>query len=68
MTRELRVAQERIMDVSASSTKNVDCPARMRSEAPTRVKTRSTGVRRQLSAGTYAPICAMRTAVHAVRR
>ena len=49
------VAALRMVAVSASSTKNVLWPARILSDAPTRVNIRSTGVITQLSAGTLDP-------------
>lgn len=44
--------------VSANSTKNVDWPDNILSEAPTRVNIRSTAVSVHESAGTLHPICA----------
>ena len=52
ITNERLVAPRTAAEVSASSTKNVDCPHRILSEAPRRVKIRSTGVSAHLSAGT----------------
>lgn len=57
ITRLLLVAWWRIFAVSLSSTKNVDCPARIRSDAPTLVKILSSGVRCASSAGTKQPTC-----------
>ena len=51
-TREWGVACCRMVDVSLSSTKNVLSPLIIRSEAPSLVKSRSTGVSSQLTAGT----------------
>mmetsp|Transcript_6430 Transcript_6430/g.15486 ORF Transcript_6430/g.15486 Transcript_6430/m.15486 type:complete len:217 (-) Transcript_6430:1142-1792(-) len=67
MTSEWRVAWRRMRAVSSSSTRKVESPAMMASLAPTRVKTRSTGLSRQASAGTQQPRCAMSTVRHACR-
>mmetsp|Transcript_8659 Transcript_8659/g.28428 ORF Transcript_8659/g.28428 Transcript_8659/m.28428 type:complete len:246 (-) Transcript_8659:2202-2939(-) len=58
MTSDLADACLRIAAVSRSSTMNVDWPMRMRSDAPRRVKTRSTGLRRMALALTKQPACA----------
>jgi hypothetical protein len=52
MARDLKVANLRMLLVSSISTKKVDLPSRIRSEAPNLVKIRSTGVRIHLEAGT----------------
>mmetsp|Transcript_7278 Transcript_7278/g.10932 ORF Transcript_7278/g.10932 Transcript_7278/m.10932 type:complete len:235 (+) Transcript_7278:170-874(+) len=64
MARECGVAWCRMLAVSDSSTKKVDCPARIRSMAPRRVKMRSTGLSTKDSQGTKQPSCAMMTARH----
>ena len=61
ITRLLPVAWWRMFAVSLSSTKNVDCPARIRSEAPTLVKILSNGVRCASSAGTKQPTCLLKS-------
>ena len=55
------VAAWRISDTSVISTMNVDCPAERSSDAPMRVKIRSTTPRCADFAGTNEPICAMST-------
>ena len=65
---ESRVAERRMTDASAHSTKKVDSPAWIRSPAPpNRANTASAGLNTQLCAGTGAPICARTTATHVAR-
>jgi len=52
MARDLKVANLSMLLVSSISTKKVDFPSRIRSEAPSLVKIRSTGVRIHFEAGT----------------
>lgn len=54
-TRDLRVAYLSIVAVSSISTKKVDLPSRIRSEAPILVNTLSKSVILQDSAGTKQP-------------
>ena len=68
MTRDSGVASSQIAFVSSSSTKNVDLFSRMRSLAPSRVKTRSTTVNLQDSAATKHPIYAIIAARQVWRR
>lgn len=63
MTSERGVASERIFSVSMSSTKNVDCAAKMLSLAPRRDIMRSMGVRVAEVQGRWHPICARITAM-----
>ena len=51
------VAWRRMDAVSAHSTRNVDSPVMMRSDAPSRVKIRSARVKQQAAAGTLHPTC-----------
>mmetsp|Transcript_4869 Transcript_4869/g.12487 ORF Transcript_4869/g.12487 Transcript_4869/m.12487 type:complete len:388 (-) Transcript_4869:1385-2548(-) len=67
MTSESTVAPASTADVSSNSTRNVECPARILSFAPTRVKMASAGVNSAEAAGTWQPSCAI-TASRAVCR
>ena len=60
-TRLRSVAWWRMAAVSAISTMNVDWPRARSSEAPTRVKMRSTRPMRARDAGTKLPACASST-------
>jgi hypothetical protein len=64
MTSEFLVAYSTIVFVSSNSTKNVLLFSRIRSLAPILVKTLSTMVSLQDSAGTKQPICAIIAAKH----
>lgn len=68
MTSDLLVAFLRMTLVSWSSTRKVDLPCMILSNAPTRVKMRSTGVMRHDSAGIQHPTCARMTAQQVWRR
>ncbi len=68
ITRLSALAWWRMLAVSIISTMKVDSPRARSSEAPTRVKIRSTTPSRTLSAGTKLPACAISTISATCRR